>query len=150
MVALDFYDEAYKQDTLRIPEEYSAVEIVDINIEKVYLDKPVNQAVFFRMSAWLLEQFKAYDNAIFTYICSTDEIISNHGDIAPQMYRWTLFDRLFQRAKPAAGIMIQDVMVGFDEYTTYGRAFYRIPHAPIIHVVSAHLQEKYHDNNQLT
>ena len=142
MVALDFYDNSYKQDTLQIPEEYSYIDIVDINIGKVYLDKPINPAAFFRMSAWLLQLFKTYDNVVFTYICSIDDVISNHNNIAPQLYRWTLFDRLFQRIKPIANIEVQDVIVGPEGYTTYGRAFYRNSHAPIIYIVSAHLQEK--------
>lgn len=33
-------------------------------------------------------------------------------------------------------------MVGPDDYITYGRAFFRAKHAPIIHIVCAHLQEK--------
>lgn len=55
MVALDFCDDDYKQDSLNIPTEYSDVEIVDIGIEKVYLEKPINPIVFFQMSSWLLE-----------------------------------------------------------------------------------------------
>jgi len=32
MVALDFCDDDYKQNTLNIPEEFSDVDIVDINL----------------------------------------------------------------------------------------------------------------------
>lgn len=142
MVALDFYDEFYKQGTLQIPKEYTNIDIVDINVEKVHIDKPINHAVFFKMTSWLLQQFEHHDNAIFTYICSTDEIVCNHNQITPQLYRWTLFDRLFQRIKSIADINVQDIIVGSEEYKTYGRAFYRIAHAPIVHIVSAYLQEK--------
>lgn len=143
MVALDFCDDDYKQNTLNIPEEFSDVDIVDINIEKVYIDKPISAAVFFRMSAWLLLQYNIHDNAIFSFICSTDELPNvNPGALSPQIWRWTLFDRLFHRVKDKGDINLQDIMVGPDDYITYGRAFFRAKHAPIIHIVCAHLQEK--------
>lgn len=145
MVALDFCDNNYKQGTLNIPEEYSDVDIVDINIEKVYIDKPINHAVFFKMSTWLLQQYEIHNNAVFTFICSTDELPdNNHRNIAPQKWRWLLFDRLFHRIKVKKDLNLQDVIVGSDDFLTYGRAFYRTKHAPIIHVVCAHLQEKQH------
>ena len=142
MVALDFCDYSYKVDTLQIPEEYSEIEIVDISIEKVFVDRPINPVVFFRMSSWLLQQFLFHDNAIFTYICSTDDLATNHVDVEPQRYRWELFDKLFQRMKGSLDLNIQDVIVGPDEYLTYGRAFYRNEHSSIIHIVAAHLEEK--------
>lgn len=143
MVALDFCDDDYKQNTLNIPEEFSDVDIVDINIEKVYIDKPISAAVFFRMSAWLLLQYNIHDNAVFSFICSTDELHNvNPRALSPQMWRWTLFDRLFHRVKDKRDINLQDIMVGPDDYITYGRAFFRAKHAPIIHIVCAHLQEK--------
>ena len=143
MVALDFCDDDYKQNTLNIPEEFSDVDIVDINIEKVYIDKPISAAVFFRMSAWLLLQYNIHDNAVFSFICSTDELPNvNPRALSPQMWRWILFDRLFHRVKDKRDINLQDIMVGPDDYITYGRAFFRAKHAPIIHIVCAHLQEK--------
>lgn len=148
MVALDFCDDDYKQNTLNIPEEFSDVDIVDINIEKVYIDKPISAAVFFRMSAWLLLQYNIHDNAIFSFICSTDELPNvNPGALSPQIWRWTLFDRLFHRVKDKGDINLQDIMVGPDDYITYGRAFFRAKHAPIIHIVCAHLQEKQRQYN---
>lgn len=143
MVALDFCDNNYKQSTLCIPEEYSDVDIVDISIEKVYIDKPINSIVFFKMSAWLLQQYEIHSNAVFSFICSTDDIPNNnHRDMTPQLWRWTLFDRLFHRIKDKTDLNSQDVIVGPDDYLTYGRVFYRTKHAPIIHIVCAHLQEK--------
>ena len=143
MVALDFYDDSYKHDTLNIPEEYADIDIVDINIEKVFLDKPINPVVFFKMSAWLLQQYESHSNAVFSFICSTDEIPnSDHRGMTPQMWRWTLFDRLFNRVKSKVDLNSQDVVVGPNEYLTYGRAFYRAKHAPIIHIVCAYLREK--------
>lgn len=144
MVALDFCDKSYKQETLQIPEEYSDIEIVDINIEKVYLDKPINSIVFFKMSSWLLQQFLSQENAIFCFICSTDELENNHPTIKPQMYRWSLFDKLYQRMLNKISFNIQDVIVGPEGYQTFGRAFYRDKHAPILHLVVAHLKEKQH------
>ncbi len=130
------------------PEEFSDVDIVDINIEKVYIDKPISAAVFFRMSAWLLLQYNIHDNAIFSFICSTDELPNvNPGALSPQIWRWTLFDRLFHRVKDKGDINLQDIMVGPDDYITYGRAFFRAKHAPIIHIVCAHLQEKQRQYN---
>lgn len=142
MVALDFYDEAYKQNTLQIPEEYSDIDIVDISIEKVFVDKPIHYSEFFKMCTWLLQQFSIYDNAVFTYICSFDELKTNHLDIEPQFYRWSLFDRLFQRTSSYIQLNTQDVIVGSDGYQSYGRAFFRDKHAPIIHIITSHLQDK--------
>lgn len=142
MVALDFCDDIYKQGTLQIPEEFADVDIVDISIEKVYLSKPINPIVFFKMSSWLLSQFETYNNAIFTYICSTDELATNHLSVKPQKYRWLLFDRLLERINCSDKLNCQDVIVGTDEYQTFGRAFYRDRHAPIIHIVTSHLEDK--------
>jgi len=95
------------------------------------------------MSAWLLLQYNIHDNAVFSFICSTDELPNvNPRALSPQMWRWTLFDRLFHRVKDKRDINLQDIMVGPDDYITYGRAFFRAKHAPIIHIVCAHLQEK--------
>ncbi len=64
----------------------------------------------------------------------------------PEQYRWKLFDALYQRFikyNQNADIQTQDVIFGPDEYLSYTRTFYRTKHAPIIHVVGAHLKEKY-------
>lgn len=144
MVALEFCDEYYKHDTLQIPEEYSDIEVVDISIEKVYLDKPLNMSVFFKMSSWLLRQFELHDNAIFTYICSFDELSRHRTNKTPQEWRWTLFDRLYQRIKRQNDLRLSeiDVIVGPTEYLTFGRAFYRDKHLPVIHIIAAHLRDK--------
>ena len=42
MVALYFYDKYEKINTLKIPEEYADIEIADISIEKIELDKPLH------------------------------------------------------------------------------------------------------------
>lgn len=141
LVALDFYDSRYKKDSLQIQEEFFDIDIIDINIGKVYLDKPISPAVFFKMSNWLLDQFKLHDNAVFTYVCSIDDLDCNHKEIEPQLYRWKLFDLLFQRTSKAH-INVQDVIVGPKDFQTFGRAFYRDKHAPVIHIIAAHLQDK--------
>lgn len=142
LVALDFCDDFYKQQALQIHEEFSNIDIIDISIEKVYLNKPIGVSVFFKLSEWLLNEFSSLPNAIFTYICSTDELSSNHNEILPQEYRWKLFDVLSNRINSKLNMNIQDVIVGPDGYQTFGRAFYRDKHSPIIHIIASHLQEK--------
>lgn len=142
LVALDFCDIDYKQNSLHIPEEFCDVDIVDISITKSHPGHPIHPVVFFYMSQWLLEQFNMLPGAIFTYICSTDELPQGHPGKLPQQYRWELFDRLFQRLQPGDNIKIQDIIIGPEGYLTYGRAFYRSRHAPIIHIIAAYLQDK--------
>lgn len=142
LVALYFCDEEYKRHTLHIPEEYAAVKIVDIDITKAHVDKPIHCGVFFRMCAWLLRQFEEQEDAVFTFICSVDELSTHHPGVLPHVYRWSLFDRLYQRHAGERGISVQDVVVGPEGYQSFGRAFYRDKHAPIVHVVASYLQEK--------
>lgn len=142
LVALYFCDNDYKQNALQIPEQYADVEIVDINIEKALLDKPIHPSAFFKMSSWLLKLFEEHEDTIFTFICSIDDIDSNHPDDSPQVYRWNLFNRLYQRMAGKVKINIQDVIVGPEGFQSFGRAFYHDKHAAIIHIVAAHLQEK--------
>lgn len=141
-VAFCYCDDDYKRDTLYIPEEYADIEIIDINIEKVIDGKPVHHSTLFRMSSWLLQQFEEHDNAVFTFICSTDDLFTNHPDILPQTYRWNLFDRLFKRKVSKSEISILDVVVGPDGYQSRGRAFYRENHAPIVHIVASYIQNQ--------
>lgn len=145
MVALCLYDDDDKQKVLNIPEEFVDISIIDINITKVNLDKPISPAAFFRMSTWLLQQFDKYENAVFTFICSTDELDTNHPDKLPQVYRWELFDRLYMRMSSHMRVNVQDVVVGPDGFQSYGRAFYRDKHATIINFVAEYLQEKQTD-----
>lgn len=142
LVALYFYDNDYKQTSLHIPDEYADVEVVDIDIEKTFREKPIHPVVFFMMSSWLLQQFNDHENAVFSFICSTEDLATNHPDQSPQSYRWNLFDRLYRRMAQKAEINTQDVIVGPDGYQSFGRAFYRDRHASIIHIVAAYLQEK--------
>lgn len=142
LVALYFYDNDYKQDFLHIPEQYSHIKIIDIDITKAFVDLPINPVVFFRMSDWLLMQFEQMEDSIFTFICSTAELNTHHNNLLPQTYRWDLFDKLYQRKKNHPGIRVQDVIVGPEGYQSYGRAFYHEKHSPIIHIISSYLHEK--------
>lgn len=142
LVALYLCDNDYKLKALNIPEEYTDIEIVDINIGKASIEKPIHPVALFKMTSWLLEQFKAHPNTIFTFICSTDGLSTNHPDDLPQTYRWNLFDKLHQRIAKTTHLNVQDVKVGPEGYQSYGRAFYRDEHAPIIHIISSHLKEK--------
>lgn len=148
LVALYFYDSDYKQKALNIPEEYSNVNIIDIDITKAFVDMPINPIVFFQMSDWLLKQFEQMEDTIFTFICSTGELDTHHPEMLPQKYRWDLFDRLYQRKKGHNYIRIQDVIVGPEGYQSYGRAFYHETQSPIIHIISAYLQEKQQNYNE--
>lgn len=147
MVALDFLDEDYKINVLCIPEEYAGVEIADINIEKLRLDAPIRYAAFSDLIKWLYDEFKKRKDVMFTFICSVDSLDIKGRKITHQMYRWLLFDRLYQRAVRMNGynqerIMVQDAVIGQDDYQSYGRVFYRDIHAPIVHLIAAHLLEK--------
>ena len=145
VVALDFYSRDYKIDILSIPEEYSHIDIVDINIRKLLLNMPLGYAAMAKMIKWLSSRF--YDNnAIFTFICSLDPLQSRHNSIAPELYRWKWFDLLYQRACQAGmtdGISVQDVIFGPDGYKSYSRAFYSGSQAPIVHLLASHLRSKY-------
>lgn len=145
MVALNFYDNNEKIDTLKIPSEFADIEIADINIEKVELNEPLHYGAFAAMNKWLFEQFVQHPNAVFSFICSLDELDTNHDNMRPERYRWNLFDALFKRfisQNNHTDIKTQDVIFGPKEYLSYTRTFYRDKHAPIIHIVSAYLKEK--------
>lgn len=144
MVALCFCDNEYKQEGLHVPEEFSDINIIDISITKAYVERPIHFSVFLKMSSWLLEEFNKDENSIFTFICSVDELDNNHRDMQPQTFRWELFDALYRRKKDLKYINIQDVIVGPEGYQSYGRAFYRDRHAPIVRLIGAYLEEKQH------
>lgn len=99
------------------------------------------------MSRWLLQQFDKYENAIFTFICSTDDLSTNHPDKSPQVYRWELFDKLYMCVARNAEINVQDVIVGAEGFQSFGRAFYRNKHTTIINFVTEYLQDKQTDSN---
>ena len=142
LVALCFCDDDYKRDTLHIPEEYIDVEVVDISITKAYVEKPIHFSVFLRMSSWLLQAFEKNQNTIYTFICSTEELETNHPNFLPQEFRWELFDKLYKRQDNIPHIHVQDVVVGPDGYQALGRAFYRDNHIAIINLITAYLEEK--------
>lgn len=146
LVALDFYDDEYKLQTFNIPPEFSNIEIADISIEKDDLNKPIGLKAFMDMTRWLYKKYIDNNNVIFTFICSIDSLATNHHDLSPQTYRWRLFDMLFKRAidnNYIPPIKTQDITIGPDGFQSFGRAFYRDAHAPIIHLISTHLSDKY-------
>lgn len=146
VVVLNFYDNNQKTDTFQIPSEFTGLEIADIAIEKLYLDRPLGLIAFYKMCQWLTEQLLQFANAMFSFICSTDPLETNHR-IAAEQYRWNLFEFFYQRNKAKLnelGIESKDIIVGPDGCQTFARVFYRTSHAPIIHIVIAHLTDKYH------
>lgn len=147
VVVLNFYEEGQKTDTFQIPSEFSKLEIADIAIEKLNLDQPLGLRAFYRMCQWLVEQFEQFPNAVFSFICSTDPLETNHKGIAPEQYRWNLFEYFYKHnidILKKLGIESKDIIVGSDGYQSFARVFYRTSHAPVIHLVTAHLESKYH------
>lgn len=147
VVVLNFYDDSQKTATFRIPSEFTELEIADIAIEKLYLDQPLGLRAFNGMCQWLVEQFVQFPNAVFSFICSTDYLETNHRFIAPEQYRWNLFEYFYLHnldKLKKLGIESKDIIVGPDGYQSFARVFYRTSHAPIIHLVIAHLENKYH------
>ena len=149
VVVLYFYGNYDKTTTFQIPEGLIDLDIADININKLYLDKPLRLRAFFDMSNWLLKQFLLYPNAVFSFICSTDPLKNNHKKFTPEYYRWTLFEKLYQRKFLElidSGIRSKDIIVGAQDCQTFARVFYRDRHAPIIHIVIDHLTNKYNQS----
>ena len=148
VVALYFYDNQDKVSTFHIPDEYLELDIIDINIRKLDLNKPLGTGALFKMCQWLIDQLSVYPNAVFSFICSTEDLNTNHDHLQPEMYRWKLFECLYIRNLPKLSnlnINSREIIVGPDGFQTNARVFYRNDHAPIIHIVEAHLKEKYSD-----
>ncbi len=146
VVVLYFYDDTDKTGIFNLPDEFADLDIADININKLSIQKPLRLSAFFEMCRWLKQQFLLYPNAVFSFICSTDPLTTRHTDISPERYRWNLFENLYRRnlqSLSAHGINSIEITVGPDEFRTYARVFYRDKHSPIIHLVVAHLNSKY-------
>ena len=146
VVVLSFYEDSQKIDTFKIPCEFTNLEIADIAIEKLSLDCPLGIRAFYQMCQWLIEQFMLFPDAVFSFICSTDPLETNHNKIAPEQYRWNLFEAFYQRnidKLNGLGIESRNIVVGPDGYQTFARVFYRRCHAPVIHLIIAHLNNKY-------
>lgn len=147
VVVLNFYADSQKTDTFQIPSEFTELEIADIAIEKLYLDRALGLRAFYKMCQWLIEQFVQFPNAVFSFICSTDPLETNHRSIAPELYRWNLFEYFYQHnidRLNKLGIESKDIIVGPEGYQSFSRVLYRTSHAPVIHLVTAHLENKYH------
>lgn len=146
VVVLTFYDNSQKTDTFQIPSEFADIEIADISIEKLELSQPLGIRAFFKMCQWLIMQFSQYSNTVFFFICSTDPLETNHDKVAPELYRWNLFEALYKRyvmILDKGGIDSKEIIVGPNGYQTYARIFYRASQTPVIHLVVAHLNNKY-------
>lgn len=146
VVVLRFYEDSQKVDTFQIPSDFMNLDIADIAIEKLNLDYPLGIRAFYQMCRWLIEQFVQFPNTVFSFICSTDPLETNHNKMAPEEYRWNLFEALYQRNSSKLnklGIESKDIIIGPDGYQTYAKVFYRTYHAPVIHLVIAHLKSKY-------
>lgn len=146
VVVLYFYDKDLLVSTYQIPVEFTELDVADININKLDLDKPLQLRAFFGMCHWLFEQFTLYPNAVFSFICSTDPIEARQRDILPQQYRWNLFENFYKRYRAEldrSGVRSKDIIVGPAGYQTFARVFYRDKHSSIIHLVVANLCDKY-------
>lgn len=91
------------------------------------------------------EQFCLYQNAVFSFICSLDDLDTNHKNMAPELYRWNLFDALYHRFiqyNQYVDIQVQDIIFGPEDFLSYTRIFYRSKHKPIIHIVGSYLKGK--------
>lgn len=146
VVVLSFYEEGHKIDTFKIPTEFVNLEIADISIQKLDLDKPLGLRAFYKLCDWLLAHFLQFPNTVFSFICSTDPLSTNHPTIPPSLYRWKLFESLYSRQTTALrnlGIQSKNIIVGPEEYQTYAKVVYRTSQAPIIHLVIDHLNSKY-------
>lgn len=146
VIVLSFYDDNDKTGTFQIPQEFVELDIADISIDKLHIDLPLNLSAFFKMCQWLINQFSIFPNAVFSFICSTDPLETHNSAMASEQYRWNLFENLYQRNIPKLtemGIESGDIIVGTDGYQTFARVFYRIKHAPVIHLVIQHLTNKY-------
>ncbi len=146
VVVLSFYDRSDKTETFQIPPEFGDLDIADISIAKIELDKPLHLRAFHGMCRWLIEQFKIFPNAVFSFICSTDPLETHHTDIDPQEYRWDLFEYFYRRNREelnCMGVSAKDIIVGPEGFQTFAKVFYRETHAPIIHLVVDHLVNKY-------
>ncbi len=146
VVALSFYDNMMKTGTLQIPEELAVLDIADISIAKLDINKPLNIRAFFQMCEWLISQFTIFPNAVFSFICSTDSLVTNHKEISSEQYRWRLLECLYKRNIQKLhnyGIESKDVVVGPEGFQTFARVFYRVKHSPVIHLVISHLNNKY-------
>ena len=146
VVVLTFYDDVDKNDTFEIPQVFASLDIADISISKIELDRPLHLRAFNKMCKWLIEQLMMFPNAVFSFICSIDPLDTNHSELPPEQYRWMLFEYFYYRnilRLNEMGIKSKEIIVGPEGFQTFARVFYRANHAPIIHLVIDHLNNKY-------
>lgn len=146
VVALNFCDDNIQDALTQVPQEFCNFVTADISIRKLFEDKPLNPSALYKMCDWIIEQSCTYTNAIFWFICSTKELKTNHSQITPAEYRWNLFEYFYQKnllKLKALGIESQGLTVGSGAKTSFIRIFYRMQHAPIIHIVIANINAKH-------
>lgn len=146
VVTLIFYEDVDKSVVFGIPDMFKSLDIGDISISKIALDRPLGIKALLDMGHWLLDQFQLFPEAVFTFICSIDELEIKRTEMRPELYRWKLFDVLTKRLLPqmkGLGISVQDITVGPEGFESFARVYYRQKHASVVHVVIANLKSKY-------
>ena len=66
VVVLYIYDDRDKTLTFQIHDECQELDMTDINIRKLNLDKPLGSGAFFKMNRWLIDQFSMPESFIET------------------------------------------------------------------------------------
>ena len=143
VVALNFCDDTVQEGLTQIPSEFGNFVIADISIKKLFEDRPLNPFALYKMCNWILEQLVTYSNAIFWFICSTGELKNNHPYMTSAQYRWNLFDYFYRRNSDKLkelGIESNKIIVGTGHNETFIRVFYRMCHAPVIHIVTSNIE----------
>ncbi len=100
---------------------------------------------FNEMCRWLIDNFNKMPNTVFSFICSFDDLDTNHSALSPTIYRWRLFDFYYNRNKKVLasnGIFSRDLSVGPSGFENLGRIFYRTSEETIIHLIISHLTNK--------
>lgn len=148
VVVLNFYDKSDRINQLHIPAEFFELDIADICIETLDRSRPLGVRALLKMCDWLLEQMLMFPNAVFSFVCSTQSLDTNHSGLPPEKYRWRLFESLYIRKSGVLaeyGIRSENIVVGPEGYESFAKVFYRDKHAPIIYVVAEHLRCKFND-----
>ncbi len=68
VVVLNFYEDSQKTGTFQIPSEFTGLDIADISIEKLNLDRPLGLRAFHKMCQWLIEQFMQFQCRILIHL----------------------------------------------------------------------------------
>ncbi|MDE6449433.1 MAG: hypothetical protein K2L41_05055 [Muribaculaceae bacterium] len=148
LVALNFYDSDQKNNIFKIPRKWSSVEIIEINITKEHVNKPIDVHVFFKLCRELLCIFNQHENAIMFYEVSFDELLLNqrHSYLTPSDYRKKFFDTLklwVEKQGCGNNVLIIDTEVGPDGFVNHVRIFFRKKHLELVEQVTPYISGKY-------